>query len=200
VKVTRQKAGENRADLLTAAARLFRERGIAGVGVDALTDAAGLTYGSLYSQFGSKDNLAAEALRAGYAKAEERSAGVGSLDEFLDQYLSLQHRNAPGAGCFMAALGSEMPRQSDAVRKTFTAIVKANIARIGGFLRKSRDGSEDRAIFAVSAMVGALILSRAIDDPALADRILAVASGRLRDDHPGAGRPGAGRPSIGGLD
>src|ERR1700722_11842515 len=62
MRVSKEKAAENRERILTEAARLFRERGLSGVGVDALTDAAGLTHGSLYSQFGSKDRLAAEAL------------------------------------------------------------------------------------------------------------------------------------------
>ena len=62
MRVSKEKAAENRERILTEAARLFREHGLSGVGVDALTDAAGLTHGSLYSQFGSKDRLAAEAL------------------------------------------------------------------------------------------------------------------------------------------
>ena len=55
MKVSREKAKENREKILTEAARLFREQGLAGVGVDALTKAAGLTHGSLCSQFGSKE-------------------------------------------------------------------------------------------------------------------------------------------------
>src|SRR6516225_9624461 len=62
MRVSKKKAAENRERILAEAARLFRERGLSGVGVDALTDAAGLTHGSLYSQFGSKERLAAEAL------------------------------------------------------------------------------------------------------------------------------------------
>ena len=62
MRVSKEKAAENWERIVTAAARLFREHGLSGVGVDALTDAAGLTHGSLYSQFGSKERLAAEAL------------------------------------------------------------------------------------------------------------------------------------------
>ena len=62
MRVSKEKAGENRERILTEAARLFREHGLSGIGVDALTDAAGLTHGSLYSQFGSKERLAAAAL------------------------------------------------------------------------------------------------------------------------------------------
>ena len=62
MRVSKEQAAGNRERILTEAARLFRERGLSGVGVDALTEAAGLTHGSLYSQFGSKERLAAEAL------------------------------------------------------------------------------------------------------------------------------------------
>ena len=59
MRVSKEQAAQNRARILAEAARLFRERGLSGVGVDALTEAAGLTHGSLYSQFGSKERLAA---------------------------------------------------------------------------------------------------------------------------------------------
>ncbi len=85
MKVSKQQGNENRERILAVASRLFREQGIAGVGVDALSEAASLSHGSVYSQFGSKDRLAAEALQAGYAKAETRSADVGTVQEFLTQ-------------------------------------------------------------------------------------------------------------------
>lgn len=62
VRVSKEKAAENRERILLAAARLMRERGISGAGVDALTEAAGMTHGSLYSQFGSKERLVEEAV------------------------------------------------------------------------------------------------------------------------------------------
>lgn len=182
MKVSKQQATENRERILTAAARLFREGGIAGIGVDAVSEAAALTYGSVYSQFGSKDRLAAEALAAGYAKAEDRGADIGTLHEFLAQYLSLQHRDNRGVGCFMAALGGEMPRQTTKVRATFTGIVKANIARIGQLLGCKPTARNDEAIFTVAAMVGAMMLSRAVDDPALSERFIDIARRRLDAD------------------
>ena len=65
MKVTKEKAAQNRATLVQAAGRLFRERGIDGVGVAEICQAAGLTHGALYAQFPSKGALAAEALAAG---------------------------------------------------------------------------------------------------------------------------------------
>jgi len=57
MRVSKEQSAQNRERILNAAARLLRERGIAGVGVDALAEAAGMTHGSLYSQFGSKERL-----------------------------------------------------------------------------------------------------------------------------------------------
>jgi TetR/AcrR family transcriptional repressor of nem operon len=79
MKVSKEKAAENRELILTQAARLFRERGILGVGVDALTEAAGLTHGSLYSRFGSKDSLVAEALSYGHAVSHSRTTRIKSV-------------------------------------------------------------------------------------------------------------------------
>mgnify|MGYP003580692064 CR=1 FL=1 len=64
MRISREKALENREKVVAAAAKLFRERGLAGVGIDALAEAAGLAHGAVYSHFGSKDELAAEAVRA----------------------------------------------------------------------------------------------------------------------------------------
>jgi TetR/AcrR family transcriptional repressor of nem operon len=188
VRVSKEKAAENRARILAAAARLFREKGLSGVGVDALSEAAGLTHGGLYSQFGSKEQLAAEAL----AEALARSAGRATLEEalpaeealgaFVTRYLSARHRDEPGSGCALAALGSEIPHQGPAVRRTFTQGLKATIGRLAGLLpSRRRQPAEDEALAIMATLAGALMLSRAVDDPALSDRILAATKQRLTE-------------------
>src|SRR5260370_2559878 len=67
MKVSREKATENRRRIVHAASRLFRERGIEGTGVDSISAAADLTHGAMYSQFGSKEAIAVEALRSALA-------------------------------------------------------------------------------------------------------------------------------------
>ena len=100
MRVSKEKAAENRTRILTEAARLFRERGLSGVGVDALTEAAGLTHGSLYSQFGSKERLAAEALAealtrsTGEALPEDAAPDSGALHHFIVGYLSYHFSTA----------------------------------------------------------------------------------------------------------
>ena len=204
MRVTRKKAAENRDRILQAAARLIREHGVSGVGVDALADAAGLTYGGLYSQFGSKEALAAEALSVALAGNVETLERLG-LAAYAEGYLSAEHRDAPGEGCVLAALGCDMPRESMLLRRRFTEGFRRLAGRVGEMLRAgSRQESDEEAFATVAALVGAVILARAVDEPELSERILAatrasVTRRRLgaelrregQDDDPGL-RSGAG--------
>lgn len=179
MKVSKEKAAENRELILNQAARLFREKGVLGVGVDALTEAAGLTHGSLYSRFGSKDSLLAESLKHGHAVSQSRAAGAKSLADAISVYLSPAHRDNPGTGCFMAALGCEMSRQSKDVRTSFTQIVRNNMTRLSGLLPVGRRKSQDEVLSTMATMVGAMILARAVDDSVLSNRILTAARTHL---------------------
>lgn len=189
MRVSKERAAENRERIVTAAARLFRERGLSGVGVDALTQAAGLTHGSLYSQFGSKERLATEALNHALARSSERLGDARTLKDYVSRYLSPEHRDRPGDGCVMAALGGEIPRQGDALRHGFTDAIRATMDRIARLAPGAADGrdennvgdaddagsTDDQALAVLATLVGALTLARAVDDPDLSDRILSAA-------------------------
>src|SRR5271154_6767955 len=115
MKVTKEQSAENRAALVDTAARMFRERGIDGVGVAEISKAAGLTHGALYGQFPSKQALVAEALAQGLAGGHARMTVSGpdggpTLFDLLDRYLTLKHRDNLAGGCAMAASASEIAR------------------------------------------------------------------------------------------
>jgi TetR/AcrR family transcriptional regulator, transcriptional repressor for nem operon len=189
MRVSKKRAAENRERIVTTAARLFREHGFSGIGVDALTQAAGLTHGSLYSQFGSKECLAAEALNHALAKNAERTRDLRTLDDYVSRYLSADHRDRPGHGCAMAALAGEIPRQGPAMRHRFTDAVRATTDRLACLTVGSTDSGpsdEEPALATLATMVGALILARAVDDPGLSDRILTAARRRLTAVAPSA--------------
>src|SRR5438552_14671858 len=114
MRVSKEQAAENRERILKAASRLMRERGISSVGVDALTEAAGMTHGSLYSQFGSRERLVEEAVAHAIAAKGQEVPEVLALSDYVSEYLSPAHRDRLGSGCPMAALCSEIPRQSKA--------------------------------------------------------------------------------------
>src|SRR6201984_2137856 len=109
MRVSKEQGAENRERILKAASRLIRERGISGAGVDALTEAAGMTHGSLYSQFGSKERLIEDAVGAAIAASGKPAAGTATLDQYISSYLASEHRDQPGKGCPLAALACEMP-------------------------------------------------------------------------------------------
>ena len=187
MRVTKEKAAENRERILTEAARLFREHGLSGVGVDALTDAAGLTHGSLYSQFGSKERLAVEALSHALSTSSARTRDIRTLDDYVTRYLSADHRERRGEGCAIVALAGEIPRHGAAIRRNFTGAVRAMTERIAGLI-PGRRHSEDESLAILATLVGALTLARAVDDPEFSDRILAAARRRLAPRQPHSAR------------
>jgi TetR/AcrR family transcriptional regulator, transcriptional repressor for nem operon len=184
MRVSKQKAAENREQILAAAARLFRENGIAATGVDMITQRAGLTHGGLYSQFGSKDAVAAAAIlfasrnsaRRMRRPAERQPAEQG-LRRVVGQYLSTSHRDERGRGCVLAALGTDIPRQPRAVRQAFTIALEGAFDLMAGWMPdRATSRRQQKAIAAFSAMVGALILARGVNDEALSQQILAVSA------------------------
>jgi TetR/AcrR family transcriptional regulator, transcriptional repressor for nem operon len=181
MRVTKEKAAENRERILKAASRLIRERGISGAGVDALTEAAGMTHGSLYSQFGSKERLVEEALGYAIGASGKTMAGAATRDRYISGYLSSEHRDRPGQGCPLAALVCEMPRQSSGVRETFTAGLRGMIRQMtsrvdAGLKQRQRD---EEALTTIASLIGALVLARAVNDPKLSDDILRATKKQL---------------------
>ena len=184
MRVTRKQAEANREKVLDAAGTLFRERGFDGIGVADIMKRAGLTHGGFYFQFASKDDLAAEATERVLKNPrwQERLTGKpnASFGEVVRAYLSPRHRDDPGTGCLISALGSDAARQPRAVRRAFTDGFRA---RIDAFLElvpgRSQAARREKALATMAGLVGALILSRAVDDPALSDEILEATATQL---------------------
>ena len=181
MKVTKEKAAENRAALVQAAGRLFRERGIDGVGVAEISKKAGLTHGALYAQFPSKEALAAEAfasaLKGGWEQmTADRDGRPATLTDYLDWYLSFDHRDNLATGCPMAASACEVARQDKVVRERFTEGFEQLVAVMERGLGASpvRAENRQRALAMMAAMIGGVAASRAVAkaDPKLSNEIL----------------------------
>ncbi|KOF17274.1 transcriptional regulator [Ensifer adhaerens] len=170
MRVSREQMGENRRRILDAASRLFREKGFDAVSVAEVMKAAGLTHGGFYGHFDSKDDLVAQTL------AHVLSAGtVGGADlrSYLDAYLSPNHRDNAADGCPTAGLAADIRHQTAAARAAMTAGFRSQIDRIDEALSRASPADRRRAAIGTwAAMVGAMILARAIDDPALSDEVL----------------------------
>jgi TetR/AcrR family transcriptional repressor of nem operon len=170
MKVSREQMAENRIRILDCASRLFREKGFEAVTVAEVMKAAGLTHGGFYGHFKSKDDLAAQAL----ATSLEKNAGATlGLEAYLDSYLSARHRDNPGNGCPTAGLAAEARLQSEAVRSTITQGFRAQLDCLSQVSAGETETERRRAAIGTWAtMVGAIILARAVDDPALSDEVL----------------------------
>jgi len=160
----------------TAGRRLKRD-GIDGSGVATLMKDAGLTNGAFYAHFASKEDLVATAvadqLREQRASFSERVPGRAGVEQYVREYLSVQHRDNPGDGCPSAALLDEIDRSSDAVKRAYTDGLLGVVDDIATRLAPHDPGSARAATLRVMALLlGTLQLSRALAEPGLADEIL----------------------------
>ena len=187
MRVSRVQAEENRQTVITVASRLFREHGFDGIGLKDLMKGAGLTQGAFYKQFASKEDLAAQASSRALESVSSRwsEAIAASPDDPLGAviafYLSMDHREEKMDGCPVAALGSDAARQSSDVKASFETGIKAYLETLGRMI----DGADDeettgKAMAVLSTMVGALILSRVVNDPDLAQAFLDAGAQQVR--------------------
>ncbi len=185
MRVSRDKAAENRERIVDTASRLFREKGFDGVGVDAIMNGAGLTHGGFYGHFGSKDDLAAEAIARALERSDEKQSRYANLTDLVSEYLSERHCADRANGCAIAALGADMARRRDGVRRGLTKHVRGQLDRFTHLLGNgAAERRRKRAIATLAGMVGALTLARGVDDPALSKEILAVARDALGEARP----------------
>ncbi len=170
MKVSREKMVENRRRILDVASTLFRDKGFDAVSVAGVMKAAGLTHGGFYGHFSSKDELIAETLA--HALSESTGEEVKFRD-YVDAYLSPRHRDNAADGCPTAGLAAAIRHQTPAARAAMAKGLRAQIDRLGKSLPELDPADRRRAaIGSWAAMIGALILARAIDDPVLSDEVL----------------------------
>jgi TetR/AcrR family transcriptional regulator, transcriptional repressor for nem operon len=172
---------ETRARIVAVAADSFRQHGIDGIGIADLMRRAGLTHGAFYTYFASKEALVAEMQRR---VTESRRARVASavaerpqqekLMAFTELYLSSRHREHPESGCMIASLGGELTRAEGEARRRFDANIRAWLDQLADYAPAAAPEARRRqATGAYAAMIGGMILARGVEDPHIADRILA---------------------------
>jgi TetR/AcrR family transcriptional regulator, transcriptional repressor for nem operon len=169
---------ETRQRILTAAGQLFREHGIDGVGVDAVMQQAGLTHGGFYLHFPSKEALATEVSQSLLEKAAGKWDEISrspdrdaALERIVRPYLDSVHVAQP-YGCPLTTLGPDVARRS----KSREAIGDALRGMLDALARVLPGRKRQKALASLSTMVGAVVLSRLADDPALAEAFLEAAA------------------------
>lgn len=204
MKVSRAQAAENRERILDVATRLFRERGIDGIGVADLMKAAGFTHGGFYGHFKSKEDLVAKACARAVIKMKQDWNDVADkiagdpLATLAGRYLSSRHRDQAGNGCPIAALGAEVARQGPAVRQSVTDELRPFLEYLSSIVPGDTKAlRRKRALSLFSSLVGALILSRTVDDRELSNEILrAVASPMRAESRKASSTASSPKPRI----
>lgn len=198
MRVSRAQAEENRQTVINVASRLFREHGFDGIGLKDLMEGAGLTQGAFYKQFESKDDLAAQASRRALENALQRWTAAAEanpedpLGAVVAFYLSMGHRTERMDGCPVVALGSDAARQGAEVKASFEAGIRDYLALLGGWLGEAGGEPGGKAMAVLATMVGAVLLSRAVDDEQMSKRFLQAAAESVLTTAPAGGaRPGA---------
>ena len=165
--------------MLTAAARLFRERGYDGVGVDAIMNEVGLTAGGFYAHFPSKEALFAEAVTTAFSKGQAfgqaKSAYADPSDALralINGYLSRSHRDMVGEGCPLPVLTPDVARSDASTRESYEQQFLYYLSEVESLLPQGSTVSRDRALALMAQCVGGLMLARAVNDQELSNRIL----------------------------
>jgi TetR/AcrR family transcriptional repressor of nem operon len=168
-----------------AAAR-FREAGVDGIGVADLMKDAGLTHGGFYRHFDSRDELVAEAIERALRDGGRVVEAVANSKQFplatlVDAYLSTAHRDGLATSCAVTTLAGDVARSNDRARSAYTLQVGTYLELLIKLIPGNRQRSRRiKAIAALSTLVGAVSMARAVNDERLSREILQSAADELK--------------------
>ncbi|MGP9811430.1 TetR/AcrR family transcriptional regulator [Rhodopseudomonas sp. NSM] len=171
---------ETHARIVRKASVRLREKGAHGIGVADLMKDAGLTHGGFYAHFSSREQLVIEAFAYAMDRANERWRKLADdtppremLAIVVNNYLSAAHRDDPGRGCAVPALGAEIARESPKTRRAFAAKLEQMIATMATrFPDASPKAARKQAMATLATMMGALLMARVAGSGELSDAIL----------------------------
>ncbi len=172
--------------IVRMAAARFREAGIDGIGVADLMKEAGLTHGGFYRHFASREELVAEAVECALhegAGAVAAAAHVKNapLVALVDGYLSTAHRDTLATSCAVATMAADMARGNDRARSAYTRQVGEYLELLGKLIAGDKpESGRKEAIAALSTLVGAVSMARAVNDEKLSREILKSAADELK--------------------
>jgi TetR/AcrR family transcriptional repressor of nem operon len=177
--------------IVAIASKMFREEGLAGVGIADLMKKAGLTVGGFYKHFDSRDDLVAEAVGSalGAWKRQVDAAASGgppvTYESLVDDYLSEAHRDQPGTGCPVVALAGDIARSDRRTRAVVTREIRDSIELLATLIRgtneEDKGTARSKAILTYCALVGAIGVARAVSDQQLSREILKTVAQLLKN-------------------
>ena len=172
--------------IVQVAAARFREIGVDGVGVAELMKDAGLTHGGFYRHFDSRDELVAEAIERALldgGRVVEALAGSekAAFSNLVDGYLSAAHRDGLATSCAVTTLAGDVARSNDRARSAYTRQVDLYLGILTRLIAADKQKSRRmKAIAALSTLVGAVSMSRAVNDEKFSREILKAAADELK--------------------
>ncbi|MCP3467073.1 TetR/AcrR family transcriptional regulator [Bradyrhizobium sp. CCGUVB23] len=180
MRYSREHKQETHDRIVRKASVRLREKGAHGIGVADLMKEAGLTHGGFYAHFDSREGLVIEA----FAYAMDRSmdhwrkmtgeiAPEKRLALIAETYLSALHRDDPGHGCSIPALGAEIARESPKTRKAFSGKLDEMIEMLADHVTGvPRKAARKQAIATLATMAGTMLLARIAGSSELSDEVL----------------------------
>ena len=194
MRYSKEHKHETHARIVKKAAVLLREKGAHGIGVADLMKEAGLTHGGFYAHFDSREALVIEAFAYAMDRATERWRQIAAqtpadkrLATIVEAYLTPVHRDDPGHGCAVPALGAEIARESPKTRKAFAAKLDQMIDMVADQMPDvPRKAARRQAMATLATMAGSLLLARVAGNGELSDEVLAAG----REAALGHGAPG----------
>jgi TetR/AcrR family transcriptional repressor of nem operon len=172
--------------IVRAAAARFREAGVDGIGVADLMKEAGLTHGGFYRHFASRDELVAEAIECALRDGGQAVAAVANIKNsplaaLVDAYLSTAHRDGLATSCAVTTLAGDVARSNDRARSAYTRQVGIYLDMLTRLIAADKQRSRRmKAIAALSTLVGAVSMARAVNDEKLSREILKSAADELK--------------------
>lgn len=178
MRKSKKEAAVTREKILKTASHELRKNGIVATALADLMSEAGLTRGGFYKHFESKDQLVAEATALALdsliakltAIGSEAGGGIGAI---LENYLCERHRDNRMDGCALSAIGIEFARSDSHTREIatngFLRMVEILEAQFKGI---NKAEAHNRALFFLSAMIGAVTMSRVVTDEKLSRKVL----------------------------
>ena len=172
--------------IVRTAAKRFREKGLDGVAIADLMKELGLTVGGFYKHFDSRDDLVAESFCAAAGPwqkqllAAESGGPPVTYQGLVDSYLTETHRDHPGNGCPISALACDIARGGKQIRSLLTKQIESEIELLANSLPQNDGAARSKAILAVSALLGAVELARAVSDATLSREVLELTREVLR--------------------
>lgn len=198
------RADVRRQQILSAAARCFREKGFHGASVSQISKAAGMSAGHIYHYFENKEAIISEIvdqdLEHRLALTEVFRSAASSRPALRAHIAGAVARQLDGDAAalkveIVAEAGrnprvAEIVRKADSIGRLELASAIRDIRRRAGY--DDHPGAIDEMVELISAMYGGVLMrsitNPAVDANALADRIVKVIEATLYGDVPEAGR------------